>query len=557
MSKLIVKNGTVFDPINSVEGEEKDILVQDGKVVEKFASESDVKEIDAKNKIIIPAAVDIHAHLSSQQLNWARLLGSKNATFQATWKGLTLVKMATDYISNGYTFVVEANTYPSYAKQTVFELKNLPVLDKAMLLNVSSLWPLELEFQKSNAEEASFFLADLLSKIKAFGLKAYNPFESESWNYQVLRSDLGEQGRLYNYSALDVYELLTRANEILGLPHSVHAHVEGYELQQSKKNLSAIINKIKSLELDPNPKNNLKHKRSQIFHLAHISSYNFDGKNEDLIKFFNDNPKFDADLGFIGFDAINPLVTSDRRLVNSYVPMEGSSNPLIARSAMEFEGDGFALLRSFDKKSFKDCVLWANAIELGLNIKNKWQLQFSVNFPNYSSISKAAEIASWLFSKPARDSFMESMNQEFLKQTPLTSEEKVLSFSDYVIMTRASPAKSLGIGSIKGNLGLDADGDFNILNLNAKDIHMNVDHAKIEDALTNIEYVIKAGKVVKHDDTIDLSSSGQIFCSEGKVPKGDRKLALAKKGEFYQKFYSIFYDSLKTSAPESAFRTIN
>ena len=87
----------------------------------------------------------------------------------------------------------------------------------------------------------AIFLNDLLSKTLGFGLKAYNPFEAEAWNYKELREDITESGRLYSFSPLKVYENLTKTNEYLGLPHSIHAHIEGYETDQAKGNLSTIL----------------------------------------------------------------------------------------------------------------------------------------------------------------------------------------------------------------------------------------------------------------------------------------------------------------------------
>ena len=85
MQPLIIKNGLVFDPLNDIRGEKKDILIENGKIVEKFSSKRKVKEIEANGKTIIPAALDIHTHIASQQVNWARLLGSKNKLFQKVW----------------------------------------------------------------------------------------------------------------------------------------------------------------------------------------------------------------------------------------------------------------------------------------------------------------------------------------------------------------------------------------------------------------------------------------------------------------------------------------
>jgi formylmethanofuran dehydrogenase subunit A len=557
MEKLIIKNGLVFDPINNISGEVNDILIENGTIVEKFSNNKNIKEIDASGKTVIPSALDIHTHIASHQVNWARLLGRSNKEFQEIWKGLTLKNVARDYIKNGYTFILEANVFPSLSKQSIFDFKHLPVLDKAMLLNGSNLWAIELEYQRGKIEDMSVFLSDLLTLTKGFGFKVYNPFESESWNFKVLRDDLTENGRLYNFSALDVYENLTKANEHLGLPHSIHAHIEGYETPQGEDNLNLILEKIKSLNLTANSNIDSKFKRSQIFHLAHASAYNVNGDNERLIKFMNGNNNFDLDLGFIGFNQISPLITSDRRLINTLLDAnEAETTFKLIRSAVEFEGDMFAALRNFRKDKKSDCILWANSLDLALSIKDKWQMQVSVNFPNYAHINDVPKIATWLTSKKARYEFMIDMNQEFLNNNSLQNHDDSLSFNDFIIVSRASPAKSLGLGHIKGNLGTGADADINILNLNLKEIDISQDPEKLKSALENIEFVLKAGKLIKNNDKIDLTTQGKIFWTEGKSLKEDKTFIMKKKREFYQKYYSIFYDSLKVTVENYYLRKI-
>ena len=558
MEKTIIKNGLVFDPLNKIAGEVKDILIQDGRIVEKFSDESDVRSIDANNKTVIPAALDIHTHVASQQVNWARLIGANNSEFKEIWKGLTLDYIAKSYIANGYTFILEANVFPSLARQTIFNFKNLPVLDKAMLLNASNLWPLELEFQRGKIDNMAVFLSDLLSITKGFGFKVYNPFESESWNFKDLRKDVSTKGRLYNFSALDVYENLTKANEHLGLPHSIHAHIEGYEQIKAKNNLFTILNKIKSLGLEPNSHQDSKLKRSQIFHIAHASAYNVDGNNSELINSLNEDNNIDVDLGFIGFDKINPLITSDRRLINSLLKDNGDENGIaLISSAVESEGDTFATLRNFDKKNIQDCILWANGIDIALKVDNKWQLQFSVNYPNYSNINNVPEIATWLVSKDARDKFMTGMNKEFLKNNTLQDNDKTLTFNEFIILTRASPAKSLGLGNIKGSLCEGADADLNILDLNINDIDISKDYERLRNALSNIEYVIKSGEIIKHKEKINLTHQGKIFWSKGKVEVADKDLIMNSKRDFYQKYCSVFYESLKISIADKYLRLIS
>jgi len=554
MSKLLLKNGTIFDPFNNIAGEIKDILIEEGKIVEKFSNEKDVKEIDGKNKTIIPSAIDIHSHIASQQLSWIRLLGTKNAKFKQEWKGLTFENIAKSYISNGFTFIVEANVFPSLVKQTIFNLKQIPVIDKAMLLNLSNYWPLELEFQRGMEEEATIFLSDLLDKTKGFGFKVYNPFEAENWNFQKLRENLSQKGRLYNFNPIDIYEKFVRYNEKLRLPHSIHAHIEGYENIEGKKNLNLLLDKIQSLELSPISDKTSKFEKNQIFHLAHASSYNIDGDNDNILSLLNSNDKFDLDLGFCGFNEINPLITNDRRLINS-LQINVNTHKLI-RSAVEFEGDTFATFRNFDKKNKIHCNIWANALDLALNIKNMWQMQFSINFPNYAMVEDIPEIITWLISKEARANFMKNLNQESLKNHNLNNSNKELNFNDIVILSRSSPAKSLGIGFYKGNLGIGSDGDLNILDININEINLSKEYKKLASSLRNIEFVIKDGEIIKKGSNFNLKNNGKLFWSKGRTKIEKKPSVINKKEEFFQKYYSIFYDTMKYELPTNFLREI-
>ncbi|MHA2283163.1 MAG: amidohydrolase family protein [Promethearchaeota archaeon] len=557
MNKLIIKNGLVYDPFNKIEGENKDILVESGKIVDKFSNEKDIKEIDANGKTVIPSAIDIHTHVCSQQVNWMRLLGSNNDSFKEIWHGLTLENIAKDYISMGYTFILEANVFPSLAKQTIFNFQQLPVLDKGMLLNISNLWPLELEFQRGKINDMAVFLSDLLFKTKGFGFKVYNPFECEVWNFKELREDISNQGRLYNFSALDVYENVVKCVESLGLPHSTHAHIEGYEHAIGKENLFKILERIKSLNRESNSKTNSKFKRAQILHLAHMNSYSSDGDNTNLIDFLNKNPNFSADLSFIGFNQLNPIITSDRRLINSMFTMDSVDNPYkLISSAVEFEGDSFISVRSLHKNDYQACTLWANALDLALNVKDKFQVSFSLNFPNYANITDIPEIITWLISKEARENYMKGMNDQFLKHNSLISNEMGLSFYELVSLTRATPARILGLGSIKGTLSSGADADINILDINIEEANLTKEYEKLKSSLLNIEYVIKSGEIVKKENKIDMTSDGLIFWSQGHVKSEEKNLIMSKKREFYTKYSSIFYDSYQISVNKDVLRKI-
>jgi formylmethanofuran dehydrogenase subunit A len=422
-----------------------------------------------------------------------------------------------------------------------------------MLLNVSNLWALEDEYQRGKIEELSYFLSDLLSTCKGFGFKVYNPFEAETWNFKILRESIEQKGKLYNFTPLDVYKALTNANEVLKLPHSLHAHIEGYEDKVGMNNLKIILDNIDFESIKKKQKNPME--RDQVIHLAHANAYGLEGDTSELIEILNSNNDIDLDLGMIGFDKINPIITSDRRLATKL--MEGQENNYkFIRSANEFEGDSFIGFRKFDKDDPTHCTLWANAIELALNLKNKWQVQLSFNYPHYSHINNLPTFASLLMSHSMRQDFMKDMNDGVLKQTPLNGNEKIINFNEFIIITRASPAKSLGLAKIKGSLAPGADGDLNILNVDMNQIDPSKDYDQLENALRDIEYTIKNGQIIKKGNKIDLERKGKIFWTEGVVDKNTRLEFMKKKKIFYQKYYSIFYESLENSVKGKFLRKI-
>ena len=137
------------------------------------------------------------------------------------------------------------------------------------------------------------------------------------------------------------------------------------------------------------------------------------------------------------------------------------------------------------------------------------------------------------------------------------NNENSLTFNDFIIISRASPAKSLGLGKIKGSLGVNADGDLNILDININEIDPIKDYQDLKKSLGNIEYVIKAGEVVKKDKDLDLKPTGKIFWAEGAITKEDKSIIVNKKKEFYEKYSSIFYNSLKISVEDKYLRKID
>ena len=74
MSLVKITGGTVYDPLHNIDGEVKDIWIQDGRVVEP-PSDPDRRpdrEIDARSMVVMPGGIDMHCHIAGPKVNTAR-----------------------------------------------------------------------------------------------------------------------------------------------------------------------------------------------------------------------------------------------------------------------------------------------------------------------------------------------------------------------------------------------------------------------------------------------------------------------------------------------------
>ena len=70
LKDLIIKNGLVYDPLNNIDGDKKEIHIKNGVIVDKV--NGDAKVIDASGMIIMPGGVDIHSHIAGAKVNAGR-----------------------------------------------------------------------------------------------------------------------------------------------------------------------------------------------------------------------------------------------------------------------------------------------------------------------------------------------------------------------------------------------------------------------------------------------------------------------------------------------------
>ena len=74
MTTLRLRGGRVIDPANGVDGELRDLVLRDGRIVALAPGEAATEEIDIGGCVAMAGGIDMHTHIGGGKVNLARLL---------------------------------------------------------------------------------------------------------------------------------------------------------------------------------------------------------------------------------------------------------------------------------------------------------------------------------------------------------------------------------------------------------------------------------------------------------------------------------------------------
>ena len=133
-----------------------------------------------------------------------------------------------------------------------------------------------------------------------------------------------------------------------------------------------------------------------------------------------------------------------------------------------------------------NALQWAIGLELILSSHNLWQISLSVDHPNGGPFWAYPRILAWLMNKTLRDQLLDNIHPYAKQHSTLKQIDRELTLYEVAILTRAAPARSLGLNH-KGHLGPGADADIAIY---------RHDEANPEKIFEQAKYLIKAGHVL-------------------------------------------------------------
>jgi formylmethanofuran dehydrogenase subunit A len=538
---MIIKGGFVYDPTNGIHGEEMDISIEDGKVVEK--SEGG-EEIDARGMLVMPGGLDAHAHIAGAKVNTGRIMRPEDGR-RGIEPRTKLLRPSTGYtVPNcyamgyryarlGYTTAFEAATPILESRHTHEELEEIPIVDKGALTLFGNNWEVLECVRDGDLDKLAAFIAWGLRASRGYGVKVVNPGGGEAWGFGGNVKGIDDPVPNFGVTPREIIRNLMKANEILRLPHSVHLHTNNLG---KPGNYETTLDTLKAVE------DIAASRDRQVLHVTHMqfSAYggtgwrDFESKAPEIADYFNRHDQFTMDMGQLIFGSATTM-TAD-------APLEyGNARLLHAKWSnhdIELEESSGVVPLVYARKMPINAIQWAIGLELALLTKNPWQMIMTTDHPNGGPFVNYPEVVALLMSRAKRDEELASLHELASKRSSLPSIEREMDWNEIAIVTRAAPARILGLPE-KGHLGIGADGDVTVYDLNPTEVDPSKDHKKVKDAFAKPKYTIKAGEVVVRDGEITAVPQGRTYWVDASVQEEHATKVKADLIEKFAKYYSI------------------
>ena len=503
--ELLLKNGFVYDPINKIDGEIRDICIKNGKIVESV-NERKAKKIDCSGLTVMPGGVDIHCHIAGAEVNTGRLLRPEDHIKDVESKtaltrsgvGYSIPSTFTTgyrYSRMGYTTIMNPSMPPLEAKHTHEELNDTPMLDKASYPLLGDWWFVLEYLQKGNLEECAKYVAWMMSTTKGYAIKIVNPGGLESWGFGRNVHTIDDPVPNFCITPREIVRGLVKVNKMLNLPHTIHLHTNNLGIPGNYVTTLETMKALEDLSTDGKP----------IAHITHLQFSSFAGEGwgsmktaaEEISSYINNHSHMTFDMGQVIFTDTTTM-TADGPFEYTLYQLSGHK---WVNSDVETETSGGIIPFHYKRNNVVNAQQWSIGLELALLIKDPWKMFMTTDHPNGGPFTAYPKIIAWLISKKARELAQKRLNPKAQKRSLLPSIDRELSLYEIAIVTRAGQAKALGLPN-KGHLGVGADADVAVYNVNPETTDIARKFRSVRRAFANSAYTIKEGKIVVKDGAI-------------------------------------------------------
>ncbi|MGB6439849.1 MAG: formylmethanofuran dehydrogenase subunit A [Methyloceanibacter sp.] len=493
---MVIKlsGGKIYDPANKVSGEVRDVYVEDGKIVGAPADGRVAQTYDVKGRVVMAGAIDPHTHIGGGKITIARMLITEdhmkdevartNLTRAGTGHAVpSTMVTGYRYAEMGYTACFEPATLPANARQAHMEMGDTPMVDKgAFVMLGSDDYFLRQLAAKQDFERIKDYVAWTMHSAQAVAVKVVNPGGISAFKFNQRKLDLDEEHVYYHVTPRQIIVTLARALKELGVVHPLHVHGCNLGIPGNIESTLATIRAAEGLPL----------------HMTHTQflSYGVEGDRKfssgaaRLAELVNKTPNISIDVGQVLF---GQTCTASGDSMRQYA-IGKSAHPK-RTVIMDIECDagcGVVPMRYRDK-SFVNAMQWVVGLETFLLVEDPWRMFLTTDHPNGAPFYTYPHLIRLLMDRGFRNDMLQKINPDAAAMSILPTITREYSLDEIAIMTRAGPARSLGLQD-RGHLGVGTSADITVYRDNTDREAM---FTTPELVFKNGELIVKNGKVVK------------------------------------------------------------
>ncbi|AGU50220.1 formylmethanofuran dehydrogenase, subunit A [Variovorax paradoxus B4] len=498
---LRLRGGRVIDPANGRD-ELRDLYLRDGRMVDLAPNEAATEEIDIRGCIVMAGGIDMHTHIGGGKVNLARMLLPEdhrananpialpdNVLELASCGTCTPGTLATGYryVEMGYTAAFEPAMMACNARHAHMEMGDTPILDHGayVMLGNDELF-LRMLAEGWDFERIRDYAGWTINASKAMGVKVVNPGGISAFKFNQRKLDVDENHVHWQVTPRQVVHALARALRELGVPHPLHIH--GSNLGVAG-NIQSTLDTIAALDGLPG-------------HLTHIQfhAYGTEGPKKfssaalQLAEVVNANKNVSIDVGQIMF---GQTVTASGDTMRQHA-QSGLADPRKWIGAdIECEAGCGVVPFRYREQSYVNALQWVIGLEIFLLVDDPWRVVLTTDHPNGGPFTSYPHLIRLLMDRSFREEQLAKLHPEVAAQAALRSITRELSLYEIAIMTRAGPARLLGLRD-RGHLGAGA----------AADIAVYRENADREAMFATPEYVFKDGVLVSRAGRVTAAPVG-------------------------------------------------
>ena len=521
-----LSGGKVYDPANGVDGEIRDIYIRDGEIVTTPSPDEPLHRIyPLDGKIVMAGAIDLHTHIGGGKVNIARTMLPEDQRGNARPRtGLTracgghaapsTLAAGYRYAEMGYTSCFEPAILPVNARQAHMEMADTPMIDTggyAMLGNDDLL--LQLIAEGAEQQTINDYVAWTLHAAQCIGIKVVNPGGINAFKFNRRALDVDDLHPHYRISPRDIVRTLSRALHELAVPHPLHIHASNLGVPGNALSTLATVDAAEGFPI----------------HLTHIQFHSYGTEGDrgfssaaaEIAEMVNHRSHVSIDVGQIMFG--QTVTVSGDTMAQHANRAHAHPNKWTCMDIECDAGCGVVPFRYRDK-NFVNALQWAIGLELFLMVEDPWRVFLTTDHPNGAPFTSYPHLIRLLMDRGFRNDLLGQIHPDAAAASHLGSLDREYSLYEIAIMTRAAPARILGLTD-RGHLAPGALADITVYH----------PHDDPQQMFERPMLVFRRGEAVVEEGRITRPVKGTT-----QVVRPDYDGAIEKRiGRWFERYHSI------------------